>query len=85
MNTKELFSEAVALSVEDRALLVDSLLRSLDQPESDIDKEWASVANKRLIEMRTGKVQPVPGEEVFERVRMLYLVRAKMDTGSSPV
>ena len=69
MNTKELISEVVALSVEDRTLLVDSLLRSLDQPESDIDKEWASVANRRLIEMRSGKVQPVPGEEVFERVR----------------
>ena len=69
MNTKELISEVVALSVEDRTLLVDSLLRSLDQPESDIDKEWASVANRRLIEMRSGKVQPVPGEEVFERIR----------------
>ena len=55
--------------MEERTLLVDSLLRPLDQPESDIDKEWASVANKRLIEMRSGKVQPVPGEEVFERSR----------------
>ena len=69
MNTKELINEAVALSVEERTLLVDSLLRSLNQPESDIDKEWVSVANRRLIEMRSGKVQPVPGEEVFERVR----------------
>ena len=69
MNTKELINEVVALSVEERTLLVDSLLRSLNQPESDMDKEWASVANRRLIEMRSGKVQPVPGEEVFERVR----------------
>ena len=69
MNTKELINEAVALSVEERALLVDSLLRSFNQPESDIDKKWANVANKRLIEMRSGKVQPVPGEDVFERVR----------------
>ena len=69
MNTKELINEAVALSVEERALLVDSLLRTFDQPEPDIDKKWANVANKRLIEMRSGKVQPVPGEDVFERVR----------------
>ena len=72
MNTKELFSEAVALSVEERALLVDSLLRSFDQPESDIDQKWAKVANRRLMEMRSGKVQPVPGEEVFERVRKRF-------------
>ena len=69
MNTKELINEAVALSVEERALLVDSLLRSFNQPESDIDKKRANVANKRLIEMRSGKAQPVPGEDVFERVR----------------
>jgi putative addiction module component (TIGR02574 family) len=69
MKTKELINEAVALPVEERALLVDSLLQSLDQPESAIDNEWASVANKRLAEMRSGKVQPIPGDEVFERIR----------------
>ena len=69
MDTKELISKAVALSVEERALLVDSLLRSLDQPESDIYKKWVDVANKRLAELRSGKVEPVPGEEVFKRVR----------------
>jgi len=69
MNTKELIDEAVALPVDERTLLVDSLLRSLNQPESKIDKKWAAVAQKRLIEMRSGKVKPVPGEEVFERIR----------------
>jgi putative addiction module component (TIGR02574 family) len=69
MNTKELIDEAVALPVDERTLLVDSLLRSLNQPESKIDKKWAAVAQKRLIEMRSGKVKPVPGEEVFERIQ----------------
>jgi hypothetical protein len=27
------------------------------------------VANRRLSEMRSGKVEPVPGGEVFERIR----------------
>ena len=59
----------MSLAPEERALLVDSLLRSFDQPESDIDQKWANLANKRLAEMRSGKVKPVPGDEVFERVR----------------
>ena len=68
MNTKELINEAVLLPVEERALVVDSLLRSLNQPESEIDKNWAAVANRRLAEMRSGVVGAVPGQKVFENI-----------------
>jgi putative addiction module component (TIGR02574 family) len=68
MNTKELIDEAVLLPVEERALVVDSLLRSLNQPESEIDKNWAAVAKRRLSEMRSGSVEAVPGQKVFESI-----------------
>lgn len=68
MNTKELIDEVVSLPVEERALVIDSLLRSLNQPESEIDKKWAAVAKRRLAEMRSGSVAAVPGEEVFEKI-----------------
>ena len=48
--------------------LVDSLLRSLNHPESAIDKEWAAVAQRRLSEIKSGSVKPVPGKEVFEKI-----------------
>lgn len=67
--TQELFEQAESLPVEDRAMLVDSLLRTLNQPDPAIDREWAAVAEKRLQELRDGKVEPIPAEDVFAEAR----------------
>ena len=68
MNTKELIDEAVSLPVEERALVIDSLLRSLNQPESEIDKKWAAVAKRRLAELRSGSIEAIPGQDVFDKI-----------------
>ena len=68
MNTKELIAEAISLPVEERALVVDSLLRSLNLPENDIDEKWASLAERRLDDLRSGCAEPVPGNEVFNKI-----------------
>jgi hypothetical protein len=65
MKTKELIAEAVSLPVEERALVVDSLLRSLNAPVPDIDKKWIAVAKNRLQQLRTGKITAIASEEVF--------------------
>jgi len=63
-----MISEALSLPVEERALLADSLLKSLNPPESEIDKKWAAVAKRRLSELRSGQVNALSGEEVFRKV-----------------
>jgi putative addiction module component (TIGR02574 family) len=68
LTTKELIAEAVSLPVEERAIVADSILRSLNAPESDIDRKWVAVAQRRLVELRSGQVKPIPGEQVFARV-----------------
>lgn len=68
MRINELIKEAESLPVEERVMLAESLLKSLNPPESDIDQKWAKVANKRLQELRSGVVEPVPGQEVFEKI-----------------
>jgi len=67
MTTKKIIDEALSLPVEERALLADSLLRSLNMPDSGIDKKWAEIAKKRLHQLRSGQVTPIPGNEVFEK------------------
>ena len=70
--TVEIIHEAESLPVEDRTLVVDSLLRSLNPPDPEIDKKWAAVARKRLDELRSGRVTPIPGEEVFAKIRKRF-------------
>ena len=69
MKTKDIIAEALSLPVEQRALVADSILKSLSPPETEIDKKWAAVAKKRLSEIQTGQVKPIPGEEVFRKIR----------------
>jgi len=71
-NTAEIIQEAESLPVEERALVVESLLRSLNPPDPETDKKWAAVAKRRLEELRSGRVKPVPGEEVFARIRQRF-------------
>ena len=68
MKTKELIAEAVSLPVEERALLVDSLLRSLNTPDPAIDKKWMVVAKDRLQQLRTGEVTAEPASVVFKKI-----------------
>jgi len=68
MKIKDLISEAESLPVEERAMMIDSLLRSLNPPELEIDKEWAIVARRRTEEIRSGAVAAVPVELVIEKI-----------------
>ncbi len=72
MNTKELIEEISSLSVEDRVLVADSILRTLNPPEKEIDQKWAEVAKKRLNELQSGEVEAISGEDVFENIHKRF-------------
>jgi hypothetical protein len=56
------------LGVEQRARIVESLLELLTPPDEKLDRAWLSVARARLDDLRSGRIQPVSGEAVFERI-----------------
>ncbi len=68
MNTQKLVSEAISLPVSERALIANTLLQSLNPPDSTIDEKWAEVAKRRLDEIKSGHATTISGEEVFQRV-----------------
>ncbi len=67
--TKAIIQEAESLPIEERAIVIDALLRSLNTPKSEIDQKWIDVAKQRLAELRSGKIQAKPGEQVFAQIR----------------
>ena len=68
IKTKEIFDEAISLPVEIRTKLVEKLLLSLNPSQKEIDKLWAKEAEKKVEEIRSGKVKTISGEKVFKKI-----------------
>ena len=64
-NCESLFKKALLLKPQDRFLLIDGLIRTIDEPNKDIEAIWTEEAEKRLIAHREGKTTGIPFEDVF--------------------
>ena len=68
MTLQKIESEALNLDMHSRASLVGKLLLSLDEPTmSEVEQLWLDEAERRLDDYRAGKVQSIPGNDVFKR------------------
>lgn len=65
MSSKEILGQALALKPEDRFMIVEGLLKSLDKPDRKIDEIWSVEAEKRLKAYRAGSLEGIPMEEIF--------------------
>jgi putative addiction module component (TIGR02574 family) len=65
MGSKEVLEEALKLRAEERFIVIEGLIKSLDEPDATLDEIWAEEAEKRLHAYREGKLRGVPMEEVF--------------------
>ncbi len=48
MSSKEILEQALKLKPEERFMVVEGLLNSLDEPDRKLDDIWAEEAEKRL-------------------------------------
>lgn len=65
MSNKEILERAMALKPEERFMIIEGLLKSLDEPDQKIDEIWAEEAEKRLKAYREGRLEGIPMEEIF--------------------
>ncbi len=68
-NGEQILKQALALSPEDRAEVVDRLLASFQTPPDPLlDELWAREAEDRLDAYDRGELGALPAEEVFARI-----------------
>jgi hypothetical protein len=53
MDTKELITEIISLPVDDRVMIADTILKSLNPRNSEIDKKWIETAKRRASEIES--------------------------------
>lgn len=65
VNSKEVLERALQLKPEERFLVVEGVLKSLDEPDQELDAIWAEEAEKRLKAYRAGKLDGFAMEDLF--------------------
>ncbi|MFZ0944813.1 MAG: addiction module protein [Syntrophobacteraceae bacterium] len=66
MDSRDILEQALRLKPEERFLVVEGLLKSLDEPDQVLDAIWAEEAEKRLKAYREGRLKGIPMEDIFE-------------------
>ena len=68
----QITTEAMQLPVSSRAELAEKLVESLDFTEDDaMRKAWTAEAIQRRDDVRSGRVQTIPGEQVLAEIRQM--------------
>lgn len=66
MSGKEVLEQALKLKPDERFMVIEGILKSLDEPDKTIDAIWAEEAEKRLKAYRDGRIEGVPMEDIFK-------------------
>ena len=66
MSSKEILKQALKLKPDERFMVVEGLINSLDEPDESLDAIWAEEAEKRLKAYRAGNLDGIPMEEIFK-------------------
>ena len=65
MSLNKIINEALILKPQERYLIIENLVKSLNQPNSEIDKLWVEESMKRVQAIKDGTLKTVSYEDVF--------------------
>ncbi len=70
--TMDIMERAEMLPIDLKLELVDRLLDSISPSQKDIDELWKIEVERRVEEVRSGKVKTIPGEQVFAEIEKRF-------------
>ena len=70
--TNELISMVESLPIDIKTTLVEKILNSLHPSQKEIDALWAKEAEKRVREIKAGRVKTIRGEDVFREIKKRF-------------
>ena len=65
MSLNEIINEALSLKPQERYMIIENLVQSLNQPNSEIDKLWIEESTKRVQAIKNGTLKTVSYGDVF--------------------
>ena len=70
-NAATLIRDGLALDVDERSVVANALLESIDDTDdaSEVDDACRVVVSRRLAEMRSGAVEMIDADELFAEMR----------------
>lgn len=65
----KILNEALKMTPSERAEIVDQLLRSLDEPDVEIDALWKEEVENRIDAYEAGNIKTVTVQEILEKYK----------------
>ena len=62
MDSKKVLEYALALRPNEKFLVVEGILKSLDKPDASLDAIWGEEAERRVAAYREGSLKGIPME-----------------------
>ena len=72
-NAEELLADVESLPTDLKTKLIEKLLNSLNPSRSNIEDLWRKEVDRRMVEIESGEVELIEGEEVFRKIRHRFV------------
>ncbi|MFN0138896.1 MAG: addiction module protein [Pyrinomonadaceae bacterium] len=66
--TMEIMDVVDSLPIDMKLELIDHLLESISPSKKEVEEAWKVEAERRIEEVRSGKVKTIPVDEVFAEI-----------------